>query len=107
VEARSLLLRRAPDGPAVLEADRHRIARLEHAVNELKEERDELNTDLALARSWVRDLFSWIEQEETTAAVHLEPPQPGSLRRAATVAALVGAPWILFGGGVATGIALF
>ena len=105
MEARCLPYRRAPDGP-VLERDRQRVARLERAVRRLEDERDELRTDLALSRSWVRDLLSWIGEERPAAEPRLEPAGPGPLRRAATVAVVISAPWLLVGAGVAAGVAL-
>jgi hypothetical protein len=106
VEARSLLPPRAPEGPALPQADGRRIARLERTVRELEAERDALRADLALARSWVRDLLGWIERnaEPRAAAAPDRPPTP--VRRAATIAALALTPWLLIGGGIAAGLAL-
>lgn len=77
-------------------------------MRKLEAERDELREDLAFARAWVRDLFSWIERAEVPAGSPAPelPREPGPVRRAATIAALVGAPWLLLGGGVAVGIAV-
>jgi hypothetical protein len=84
------------------------VARLQRNVKELEAERNELREDLALARSWVRDLLAWIEREGTSGEQRVErpPTPPGPLRRAATIVALVSAPWVLVGGGVAAGLAL-
>jgi hypothetical protein len=105
VQARSLLPRRAPEGPAVLALDRSRLAQLERRVAELEAERDRLEADLALARAWARDLLAWVEHGRAPGRPY-EPEPQAPLRRAATVTALVGAPWLLFGAGLAAGLAL-
>jgi hypothetical protein len=105
VQARSLLPRRAPEWPAVLALDRSRLAQLERRVAELEAERDELEADLVLARAWVRDLLARVEHGRAPERPR-EPEPPAPLRRAATVAALVGAPWLLVGAGLAAGLAL-
>jgi hypothetical protein len=90
----------------VVDLDRRRVARLERTVRELERERDQLRSDLELARAWVRDLLGWIEREAPNGRPQGEPAAPGPVRRAATVTALVGTSWLLVGGGVIATLAL-
>jgi hypothetical protein len=76
VEPPSLLPRRATGGPAAFQSNRRRLVRLERA-------------------------------EPPVGCSESDPElEPSPLRRAATIAALVAAPWLLVAGGLAAGLAL-